>query len=300
MTISDYLAKEHKQLFGIDSIVVPNGIDYNLIYNKNAIKNKKNTILMNIRQESLKAGYILIDIIKKLTLKAKDIKIIVLDNTKENIYCVNNNDSVEIEYIKGPVDRNTIYEKLNESTILVDSSISEGFGLLPLEAMAGGVVPVVSNALGNNEYCTKDNSVVIDKVNDADVYVEEILGLLNDKNKLEKLSQNAMNTSKKYMFDEKIFNFYEELNNIKDGKVKKIKYNLTDNDNKLIEEFLLSDEDYKKILKWSKKTFSKPEIYSGKHNRLHNFKVLVKEFGKSSIYLAKLGAKSIKDKNFRI
>ena len=299
LTISDYLANQHKTLFGINSIVVPNGIDYNLIYKKDK-KNVKPTILMNIRQESLKAGYILIDIIKKLTLKCKNIKIIVLDNTKENIYCVNNNKTVEIEYIKGPVDRNTIYDKIAESSIVVDASISEGFGLLPLEAMAGGVVPVVSNALGNNEYCTKDNSIMIDEVNNADKYVDAIISLIENESKLNKMSENAQKTAKQYNFNDTVFEYVESLNKIKDKKIKKIEYKLSEEDQKLLDKFLLSNDDYNKLLKWSKKTFNNKSVYNGKHNRLHNFKVICKEFAKSTIFLAKLGAKTIKNKDFRL
>ena len=46
-----------------------------------------------------------------------------------------------------------VHEMIRNSDILVDSSFSEGFGLLPLEAMTVGCVPIVSNAMGNNEYC---------------------------------------------------------------------------------------------------------------------------------------------------
>ena len=127
---NSYKVVEHKKLFNIDSLVVSNGIDYNILYNKNNKKSKKITILMNIRRESLKAGYILIDIVKKLSLKCKNIKIIVINDAEGTHFCTNNNDSVELEVINGPVDRNTMYDKLSEATILVDSSLSEGFGLL--------------------------------------------------------------------------------------------------------------------------------------------------------------------------
>ena len=300
LTISKYLAKEHKELYGIDSLVCPNGIDYNILYNKHTKKSKKPTIIMNIRQESLKAGYILTDIVKKLTLKCNDIKIIVINNAKDLKFCVNNNKSVEIEMIKGPVDRNTIYEKLSESTILVDSSISEGFGLLPLEAMATGVVPVVSNALGNKEYCNSKNSIIIDQVNNSDVYVDNIIKLLNDSKKLAQMSEEARKTASNYNFDDNIFNIYAALNKVKSGKQKKINYKLTKDDKEEINNYDITDENFAKLLKWSRKEFNKNIEVVPTGGRKHNFKVIAKEFIKANVYLTKLTLKTIKDKNFKI
>ena len=299
ITISKYLAEQHKKMFNIDSLVVTNGIDYNVLYDKNNKKSSKPVILMNIRKESLKAGYILIDIIKKLTLKCNNIKIIVICNSKDIKFCVNNNKSVELEYIYGPVDRNTIYDKLSEASILVDSSLSEGFGLLPLEAMAAGVVPVVSNALGNKEYCNSKNSILIDEVNNADIYVDKIISLINDKEKLNAISNEARKTAANYNFDDVIFNFYNALKNIDDGKIKKIAYKVTEDDKKELSNYEITDKNYNKILKWSSKLFDSNHP-SNKSNRMHNFKVIAKENIKAIVYLSKLTAKTIKDKNFRI
>ena len=300
LTISNYLKKEQKELFNIDSLLVPNGIDYDLLYSSKKKVVKKPTITMNIRQESLKAGYILIDIVKKLTLKCKDIKIIVIDNSKDTHYCVNNNKDVEVEYIKGPVDRNQIYSILAETSILVDSSLSEGFGLLPLEAMAAGVVPVVSNAMGNNEYCTNKNSIMIDQVNNADIYVEKILELLNDKSKLESLSEEAKKTASKFSFDDKMYDYFNALTSIKDGKASKNTYKMTKEDEEKLTNYLVDDEKLEKIIKYGKKLYRKEEPVQQGTGRLHNFKVIAKEFVKANVYLAKCFVKTIIRKDYKL
>lgn len=302
LTISSYLSNCHKKMFGIDSLVVKNGIDYNLLYHKNLTKPKKPTIIMNIRTESLKAGYILIDVIKQLSLKCKNIKIIVINNANDTHFCVNNNKNVEIEYIDGPVDRNTIYEKLNESSIIVDSSISEGFGLLPLEAMACGVVPVVSNAMGNKEYCNSKNSIVIDEVNNSDKYVEKIIELIDNPKKLEEIALNAIETAKKYSFDDTIFNYYNTLTDVLNNKYKKIDYSITDEDKKQLLNYELTDKKYQTVLNNCKKLYKKSTstVDKTKSNRLHNCKVLFKEFLKSMAFFIKQFLKSMKDKNYRL
>ncbi len=300
ITISNYLKDKQKELFGIDSIVVKNGIETNILCNENLRKNMKNTIIMNIRQESLKAGYILIDIVKKLTLKCNDIKIIIIDNTKETDFCINNNPTVDIEIIKGPVARNTMYEKLYESTILVDSSISEGFGLLPLEAMATGVVPVVSNAMGNKEYCNERNCVLIDDINNSDTYVDKIIELINNHSLLKKMSREAVKTSYNYNFDDIIFNYYNSLLDIINNKTSSVSYSLTDNDKNRLKKYIISDKKYNKIIKMSKKIIFKSNEPDSHGNRMHNFKLLLKEFLKANAFFVKQVLKTILNKDYRI
>ena len=68
-----------------------------------------------------------------------------VNNSKKSDFCVNNNKTVNLEIIKGPVPKMEIYKLVREADILVDASFSEGFGLLPLEAMCTGTIPIVSN-----------------------------------------------------------------------------------------------------------------------------------------------------------
>ena len=106
---------------------------------------------MNLRNEGLKGGFILNDIIKKLTIELDNIDIVVINNSKKYDFCINNNKTVNIDIIKGPISKMNLHKLVQESDILIDTSLSEGFGLLPLEAMCAGTVPVVSNSLGNEE-----------------------------------------------------------------------------------------------------------------------------------------------------
>ena len=85
---------------------------------------------MNLRNEGLKGGAILNDIIKKLTIELNDIDITVINNSKKYDFCVNNNETIDLNIINGPIPKMEMYSLLRESDILVDASFSEGFGLL--------------------------------------------------------------------------------------------------------------------------------------------------------------------------
>ena len=227
ITISDFLKNNYKKLFNIDSIKISNEVDYNILHIDNKKSNSRKKIIMNLRNEGLKGGFILNDIIKKLTIELDNIDIVVINNSKKYDFCINNNKTVNIDIIKGPISKMDLHKLVQESDILIDTSLSEGFGLLPLEAMCAGTVPVVSNSLGNEEYCINDkNSIVINQVNNPDLYVQKVKELISDDKKLDTLRKNAINTSKKYQFENQMLEYLKELNNIQYNKIKKINYKL--------------------------------------------------------------------------
>jgi GT2 family glycosyltransferase len=299
ITISDYLRDSYKNTFGIDAIEITNGIDYNLLHRENYKNdNERISVFMNLRDEVLKGGFILNDIIKKLTVEFNNIDIRVLDNSKKNDFCINNNKTVNIEYIKGPISRSEIYDYLRKSDILVDSSLSEGFGLLPLEAMTLGVVPVVSNALGNSQYCIdRKNSLLIDEVNNSDKYIAAIKELIEDKKLMSSLRKNAIETSKKYAFDDTIKEYYEVLEGILSGKIKSSKRELNKQEKEKVSKYLYTDKKYNRLM------FSCKNNYYGSKNgstRKHNFKVIAKEFVKANYYLLKQLIKTIRHRDHKI
>lgn len=300
ITISDYLKNSYKKLFNIDALKISNGINYNILYtDSNNKKKKKKTIFMNLRNESLKGGFILNDIIKKMTIELNDVEINVLNNSKVYDFCINNNKSVDINIIQGPISRVEIYKLLSESDILVDASLSEGFGLLPLEAMSNGVVPVVSDALGNKEYCVDGkNSIMIETVNNPDTYVAAIKDLISNDKKLNTMKKNALETAKNYAFDDTIFEYFNVLNEILANKVKPIKRKLTACEKEKLKQYEISDTMYQRILLSCKTNFYDENSLSSR--RGHNLKVLAKEFIKSNVYIVKQTIKSIVNKNHRL
>lgn len=296
LTISDFLKNSYKKLFDIDALKISNAIDYNMLHKNKVDKHKRKGIFMNLRSESLKGGFILYDIIKKITISCNDVDLYVVDNSVVSDFCVNNNSTINLNVIKGPVSRNEIHSILSKCDILVDSSLSEGFGLLPLEAMTSGVVPVVSNALGNLEYCVNnENSVVVDNVNNPDVYVDAVVDLLNDNKKLDKMKKNAIKTSEDFDFEKRIFDYKECLDSISSKKVRPINYKLTDNDQVKLDKYLYSDSRYRRIINSCKRNY---DVKS--NTRKHNLKVLLKEFVKANLFILKQTYRTIKNKDYHL
>ena len=293
ITISDYLKNNYNKLFGIESHKVANGIDYNILHVDDKKKNDRPSIIMNYRDEFLKAGFILNDIIKRLTLEMNDLDITVINNSKQSDFCVNNNDTINVNIVNGPIPKVKVHEMIRNSDILVDSSFSEGFGLLPLEAMTVGCVPIVSNAMGNNEYCVNgENSIIIDEVNNVDRYIEEIIRLIKDKKLYEKLQKGALKTSEKYTLEDQMFTFKDVLEDIKSGKIKPIERKMTPKEEEKVKKYLFSDALFDKRVRYCRRMFGDIN-----HKRKRKWKFLAKEMVKSNIYLTREAFEVLKDRD---
>lgn len=216
LTISDYLKTELKNIFNEDSTAIPNGINYDLIHLANPVaKSSIPTITIILRGNPMKGDWLLMDIIKHLnTLKSSlNINLISIDK-KISLPTVNEN--ININLLLGPQNRNTIYQILQNSDIYIDASLSEGFGLTALEAMAAGCVPIVSNSMGINEYF-KDgkNGLIVNDVNNANSYIKAIKSLLGDPKLLSTLSKNGLSTAHQYDFDNLVKSYIAYFNNPK-------------------------------------------------------------------------------------
>lgn len=207
LTISQYLHDKLKNNFGRESFIVNNGINYDVLFHKNNRKNAKN-ITFVLRDNVMKGDFISLDIIKQI------------DNVFNglNINVIYMREGVEIPFVKhnaltkilGPLNRSAMGEVLKNTDIYVDSSLSEGFGLIALEAMACGAVPIVSNSFGVLEYM-KDgrNGFVINEVNNSEKYVEKIALIVNNERLFDNLKRAGEIDAKKFDFDFAIKHFIE-------------------------------------------------------------------------------------------
>lgn len=199
LTISQYLHDKVKENFGKDSVVIRNTVNYDLFHHTNN-RRKAKTITVVLRDNVMKGDYILLDIIKKLDT--------LVSNLDINVVHINENIQIpellknKLVKIQGPISRLGMVEILKETDIFIDASVNEGFGLLPLEAMLCGAVPVVSESFGNREYMRDgENGYVVKEVNDADKYIDKILSLLKDDSLFEKMKKEGRKTSKKFDSD---------------------------------------------------------------------------------------------------
>ena len=192
-------------------------------------------------------------------------------------------------------------EWLKKTDILVDTSLSEGFGLVPLEAMAAGAVPVVGNAFGNLTYCKNNvNSIVINEINNTECYIKAIDSLLSDDKKLQKYSKEAIKTACLFDFDNTVEKYYQTLTDITENKFTKIDQKITLQEMDKLSDYTYTNQEFQNQIKFCKETAKKYTPIEKEQTRLNRFGIIFKEFIKANFYLLKQFVKTIIRKDFRI
>ncbi len=218
LTISNYLKNNLKDVYGIDSTLVSNGINTDLIKKSNDNKKVKNITIV-LRNNVMKGDWLLLEVIRKLDNKCKDINFnIVYMNEYQEFPKLENN---KITKYLGPLSRNEVNKILQSSDLYIDASLNEGFGLTPLEAMAAGNVCIVSNSFGVNDYMVnKHNGFIINNVNNSDEFVDATLQLINDSKLFKSMLEESKKAIKKMDYDDRVdgyIKYFDEANKIKNN-----------------------------------------------------------------------------------
>lgn len=231
LTISKYLSNKLENVFGYSSTVISNSINYDLLHHQNDNKTVK-TITLVLRGNDMKGDFILMDLIKIINNRCNNLKLNVVYMNPYIEFPNISNSTINVNFIKGPVERSKIHELLQQTDIYVDTSINEGFGLTALEAMTAGCVPITSNSFGIEEYMIDGkNGFIINEVNNVEKYFEKIELLLNDSKEFEKLKKAGQDTSKDFDYDNRVSLYIDYFRNL---KVKNTSKKLTDNEKRII------------------------------------------------------------------
>ncbi|MBO4246020.1 MAG: glycosyltransferase [Bacilli bacterium] len=237
LTISNYLKKNLKDTYNVDSTLITNGINVDLLKkDNNNTKVKSITIVM--RNNAMKGDWLLLEIIRKLDKKCKNLNfnVLYMDEHIEFPRIVNNQ---LVKYL-GPLSRADVNKLLQSSDIYIDASLNEGFGLNPIEAMAAGNVCVVSNSFGNSEYMVDGiNGFVINDVNNSDEYVNAVMQIINDSKLFSKMLKETKKTLKDFDYDDRVddyIKFFNEANKSKNNNA------LDEYDKEIINSMLQTNE----------------------------------------------------------
>ena len=273
LTISKYLQKELKTIFEEKSEIISNGINLDLIYNNSSKNNSIPTITIIMRDNPMKGDWILIDIIKRLSNLKQKVKINLVSVDKK-IILPSINEGNKITIFNGPQNRNTIYKLLQNSDLYIDASLSEGFGLTALEAMAAGCIPIVSDSMGINEYIENEkNGIIIKDVNNANSYITQIERILKDPKKANLLKTNGKSTATSYDFDKIIEQYIKYFEN---PLLKKIPEQFSDKEKAIIDSMQQDHNRHARhirIFKIAEKITPKPTkmLFTKIINKLYNY-----------------------------
>jgi len=94
-----------------------------------------------------------------------------------------------------------IADVMNSSDIYIFTSLWEGFGLPPLEAMGCGCAVVASDAGGISEYAVNGENALIYPPADTDALYDAIVRLIEDRALLQRLRINGMQTARNFSWE---------------------------------------------------------------------------------------------------
>ncbi len=179
---------------GKDKIVLaPMGVEQKLLKErKDYLKDKEEIIILSIR--SLEPVYDLKTLIKAIPLVVyqshKNIKFWIIGegSQKEELVKLSLDLGIEknIEF-KGYVSREELENCLQKADIYISTSLSDSTSVSLLEAMASGLLPVVSDIPGNREWIEEGKNGFIFPAGDYQALAQKIVWMMNDFKNIEKL-----------------------------------------------------------------------------------------------------------------
>lgn len=86
---------------------------------------------------------------------------------------------------------------LEQSNLYIHGTISEAFGLTLIEAMSTGLPVISTDGKGNRDFMDRSNGILL-KHRDPKRFAQEILSLIEDKERYMKLQKGALETAAKY------------------------------------------------------------------------------------------------------
>ncbi|WP_343320941.1 glycosyltransferase family 4 protein [Sphingobacterium multivorum] len=164
------------------------------VSHKKGRNGKMKQLCLVARKHPLKGLQIFIDAWKRLSVSYKDkINKVVLITHDD----LNNYDVSDFSVIN-PTSDTEIAEILCVSDIFISTSLNEGFGLPPLEAMACGSGVIISDSGGVREFAQHDFNCLMFPAGNVDKLVEQLKCILNDEVKLESIQRNGLITADQF------------------------------------------------------------------------------------------------------
>jgi glycosyltransferase involved in cell wall biosynthesis len=176
-------------------VLAPMGVELEMLKERSAsggFENKEEIIILSMR--SLEPVYDLKTLIKAIPLiisqthKKLRFWIIGEGSQKEVLVKLSSNLRIEknIEF-KGYVSREELENCLQKADIYVSTSLSDSTSVSLLEAMASGLVPVVSDIPGNREWIEEGKNGFLFPVGDYQTLAQKIVWAMNNFKDIERL-----------------------------------------------------------------------------------------------------------------
>ncbi len=204
ISVSDYLKKFLQKNFQTDSAVIMPGINYSVFSNKNKLFGDKKVLSFadhSLENKNIKGA---VGISVRLKEKYPELEIIAFGNSQYNKFP----DFINFVACKDDSEVRDIYCK---TSVFLFPSLYEGFGLPPAEAMACQCAVVGNKVAAFQDYSVNNVSAVHCNPDNPDELFEGVCSLLDDNEKLKRISETASVEIRKVLDWNKSTDKFEEL-----------------------------------------------------------------------------------------
>jgi len=212
IALTEDMKNEMQKFCDRDILVIPNGIDLEVFKDLSRetartrlkIGDNASVILFIGRLHSVKGVRYLIKSIKIVKNNNRDVRLFLVGDGEERIYLENLvKDLVLDDYVRfiGAVPNEEVPEYMVAADVFVLPSLSEGFPVVILEAMASGLAIITTRVGGLPEIIkNKENGFLVEPKNPEEI-AERILLLLEDDALREEISRNNLKIVGEYTWE---------------------------------------------------------------------------------------------------
>ena len=205
IALTKHMKEAMQAIYSRDVIIVPNGINLNEVAEREAEGgNPGKKILFVGRLHPVKGTQYLLGAMSIVHRELPEAKLILVGDGEEREHLETLTDNLGIREcveFAGRVPHERVEGYMNQAEVFVLSSLSEGFPVTILEAMACGL-PVVATRVGGVPDIIEDgaNGYLIDTMNQEQM-AEALLKLLRDEELRKGISEKNRVTAEKYRWD---------------------------------------------------------------------------------------------------
>jgi len=190
-------------------VFAPMGIEEKLLgERKDKIEGKEEILILSLRR--LEPVYDLKTLIKAIPLiiqrASKKVRFWIIGegSQKEELIKLTRNLGIEknIEF-KGQISREELENCLQNADIYISTSLSDSSSVSLLEAMASGLVPVVSDITGNREWIKEGENGFLFPAGDFQALAQKVVWIINDFKDIDKIrEENSKIIRQKALWEE--------------------------------------------------------------------------------------------------
>lgn len=199
---SRWLKDQLKDKHNLDVIALINpAIDHNVFFPRKVHRESGRKKVVSLGRSERWKGFADAVAAMKVVMKEKNDTEFVVFGTNELLLELED-PNVPYTFVKSPVN-DTLAALYLGADVVVSASWYESFPLPPLEAMACGV-PVVTTKYGTEDYALNEVNALVVPPKDPSSLASAILRVLDNENLKTKLSNNGIETAKKFTWEETV------------------------------------------------------------------------------------------------